>query len=42
MKTGMDGINGMINEEIQTLKDWLNEPVLIVSLSLLIVGNLII
>ncbi|SMF80320.1 hypothetical protein SAMN02744631_1202 [Candidatus Pelagibacter sp. HIMB1321] len=32
----------MIDQIIQTLKDWLNEPVLIVSLSLLIVGNLII
>ena len=27
MKTGMDGINGMINEEIQALKDWLFERV---------------
>jgi hypothetical protein len=32
----------MVEQVIQTLKDWLNEPVLIVSLSLLIVGNLII
>ncbi|MGL3827460.1 hypothetical protein ACSGO4_000493 [Candidatus Pelagibacter ubique HIMB4] len=32
----------MVEQIIQTLKDWLNEPVLIVSLSLLIVGNLII
>jgi hypothetical protein len=32
----------MVEQIIQTLKDWLNEPVLIASLSLLIVGNLII
>jgi uncharacterized protein YejL (UPF0352 family) len=32
----------MVEQIIQTLKDWLNEPVLVVSLSLLIVGNLII
>jgi uncharacterized protein YejL (UPF0352 family) len=32
----------MVEQIVQTLKDWLNEPVLIVSLSLLIVGNLII
>jgi len=32
----------MVEQIIQTLKDWLNEPVLIISLSLLIAGNLII